>query len=68
VGGGVDGLLDTAPMLRVLGVWTAVAEIQRRYCCFARRLFVLPTGEARRTAGADEDRGVGKGLHGGDHG
>ena len=62
MGGGVDGLLDAAPVLCVLGLRTAVAEVQRRYRRFRRRLFVLAAGETRRTTGADEDRGVGECL------
>lgn len=59
---GVDGLLDAAPVLRVLGVGVAVAEVQRRDGYLVGRLFGFAAGETGWAVGADEDRGVGKGL------
>lgn len=62
VRGGVDRLLHTAPVLRVLGFRTTVAEVQRRYRRLGRRLLILATRETRRATGADQDRGVGECL------
>lgn len=59
---GVDGLLNAAPVLRVLGVGVAVAEVQRRDGNLVGRLFGFAAGEAGGAVRADEDRGVGKGL------
>lgn len=59
---GVYRLLDATPVLRVLGVRVAMAEIQRRYRRFVGRLLGLAAGETRRAVGADKDGSIGECL------